>query len=730
MARTRLFLILSAAVFAAVAVYVSVTLERWIARPAPATTPSAATTASAATEPVITDKPPTPPDYMGVLLQEHPTLPTTRPLEDRLNLAFAGHFVFREPIYVDHCGVLWLTRADAPATVGSSPEYGAMIVRHRVLYAHWAQSAAGPVPRWISPNLAGDGFELVWPDGRAAAIGEGLDYDWKRAFSWDARVIVPTSRGASVFELPEVFSAAIVEHKSPPLIDVTGEPVQLAFSDGPLAWVPPGDHGPGGRGILRWKDGQWHHLFQADQWPDDLLHIVPLLDGSLIRLRGSNNQPVSLDLVVLDTPAIDQQKVRELIIRLSDPDPAERDRAFEQLGRYGPGMWPIAEQMLELEPPETQERLRQLLQAKVSPLLGGMELASGPLQLKWRFDDGSAIYRSEAGVRLPQVGGGLRRVAPAWLAIVPGQPVRLLSEDLIAELQREDSRLFRTADGSWFVSDEAAGVRRYVSTGIFENLTREDEREFTQVVATASGGRILLRGADDDGRTLVIDPRLPDPRPRFPLWLLACPQGQVGWDNQGWPTAKSRGAWSLRTSDWRAIDEKKDSFSARAEDLPVLNWCRPSTTSASTGPATDVAAHDPPLLVDIDGNAWFGGNSVLRVIHADGSEICWQLPPQAIGEHRPHLVRIDQRLFLFNQAGRLLRIRKTADPEHPFELEATFTSGIPNDPDLTRMWLDPAGRIIMCWSGNRLAVGFPAGYVPSETPNLIPDGEQDAVRRW
>jgi hypothetical protein len=43
---------------------------------------------------------------------------------------------------------------------------------------------------------------------------------------------------------------------------------------------------------------------------------------------------------------------------------------------------------------------------------------------------------------------------------------------------------------------------------------------------------------------------------------------------------------------------------------------------------------------------------------------------------------------------------------------------------LTRVWLDPAGRIIVAYE-SRLAILFPAGYIPGPIATLIPAGEAE-----
>ena len=120
----------------------------------------------------------------------------------------------------------------------------------------------------------------------------------------------------------------------------------------------------------------------------------------------------------------------------------------------------------------------------------------------------------------------------------------------------------------------------------------------------------------------------------------------------------------------------------------------------------------PPLLVAPDGTRYYGGLTDLRVVTPDGRQTMWTLPDIATGTEPVHLVRTaDGRLYLFNQPGRVLRITPTPTAAEPFTVEATFSRNIPATEDPTRIWLDPAGRIIIA-HGKQLAILFPSGIIP------------------
>jgi hypothetical protein len=102
----------------------------------------------------------------------------------------------------------------------------------------------------------------------------------------------------------------------------------------------------------------------------------------------------------------------------------------------------------------------------------------------------------------------------------------------------------------------------------------------------------------------------------------------------------------------------------------------------------------------------------------------WMLPPEAVGTLDPTLIQTsDGLLFLYNQAGRLLRIKPTPGEVEPFKLEATFTKDIPNADHPTRIWLDPLGRIDMVYDGTVLAVMFPAGHIPAGISQMMLEKE-------
>jgi hypothetical protein len=58
--------------------------------------------------------------------------------------------------------------------------------------------------------------------------------------------------------------------------------------------------------------------------------------------------------------------------------------------------------MMDTALPEAQERLRSLLKSKLTPLLGGMQLADGKLARRFAdLPEGGALFFAENGVLIP-----------------------------------------------------------------------------------------------------------------------------------------------------------------------------------------------------------------------------------------------------------------------------------------------------------------------------------------
>ncbi len=688
-----------------------------------------------ATGPATTQaaKPP-PKTYMEVVLASHPSFPTTQPLGVPLDVREGARIVLTDPIHLDGNGQLWITRADADPVaqvLKRAEKEQAHVVPERVVFAHRAPDAKGVWHPQLVCLRPGGGYELVSAAGRQD-MGNSHDYDWSRAFSWNSdkisAIVVPTAGGVSVIRPDrrpmELHHAFYPPEQRPE--NFTATQVLLDWR-GLLAWMP-WEHGrPGSPGAARFIDDQWHALDESADWPQRLLHLIPLLDGGVIRLSSEeHDEYVDLSLALLDPPQVDEAKVTALVRQLSHDDPQMRDAAFNELTRYGQGIWPLLERLLPDQLPESQIRIEQLLAAKLEPTLGGMRVMPGRVRVLTRSRGGAALLHAHGGVEVPPATDDEepRVVAPACVAIIPGKSVMLAPADLFTDLDPEKVRI-DIVSGEILVTDDVHGPRWWLSNHYSEPLLRKPEREFSQVIGQDARGRWLFRKATGDRAdppTLVLDPTLPDPTPRLPVWRFQVPDGDVGWTNEGWPAIRRGGGWVLGASDWRPLDPKKEKMILEDEAPATVEPATQAATVPTTSPTT--AESSPPILVDKDGTRYYDGLETLHVVKPDGTSLTWPLPDNTVGSGIVWLVRAgDDRLFLFNEPGRVVRIKPTPDGPEPFEVEATFTRRIPSTDNTQRLWVDPAGRIVIAHDIDTLSIMFPKGIIPPDIARKIPASE-------
>jgi hypothetical protein len=194
-------------------------------------------------------------------------------------------------------------------------------------------------------------------------------------------------------------------------------------------------------------------------------------------------------------------------------------------------------------------------------------------------------------------------------------------------------------------------------------------------------------------------------------------RGLVGWNNEDWPAVKGSAnlvrnmdAWALHENGWKPIDPANDQFITQLPPAPT----------APTPPAT-TQPFGPPLLTDADGRTYFEGRELLVVTDRRGRTVKWPLPPNAVGKaEKVWLIRSNEGLiFLFNQPGRVVRIKPTPNEPEPYAVEEVFTNRIPNTDKIQRVWLDRANRIAIAYEKNKLAILFPAGRVPKDLALMI-----------
>jgi len=640
--------------------------------------------------------------YMDVIRATATTMPTTQPLAVPLDLSQAARLLIADPIYLDKSrGDLWITRSqgrpidqvlhDAVDPHAADPQ--SHILRERVLYVHWSPTDDGPWVPYVVYKTDSSSVQVASVGGRKR-LPTDRDYRWNRAFSWGRDVVVPTPRGVSVMH----FGPTITETYQP-MTESPAEVQTLLDGEGLLAWATWKKGVDGSDGAARYLDGKWTLLDSTHGWPKQIAYLVPLRDGTVFQFVGEEQGAIALQSAVLADSTVDEAAVKQWVTMLGDVDQDNRRKAFTELSNFGPGAWPVLQRLLTKQSPQAQSLIRQLLKDKTHPTLSGMTLVGDrALKLVNLLSDGGAVLYAEQGVMLPGSQDPEAITAPAWLSVRPGHYVELLPDTMLADLSPGTCG-FQVVGDQWIVKTEDAPLKLFFGAGLAQ-LTRDSEKQFTQVIGIDQLGRWLLREPGKTEPTLVIDPHLPDPTPRLPVWQLAV-ASSIGWDKDNWPVIENGAKYALTESDWRSLG-KDESFTRELQ---------PSTRPADTG----------VLLKLPDGTKYVGGLTDLRVTRPNGSSFTWSLPDVANGQGPATLLRThDGRLYLFNQPGRLLRIAETPDSSEPFKLEATFTRNIPNTSKLTRIWLDPAGRIDFAWD-NRLAITFPEGYIPHDILDKIVD---------
>jgi hypothetical protein len=739
--------------------------------PAQATRPATTATVPATTRAASTE--PAPPRTIAQLVKlAYPESAATQPLDYPLDRKDCARVVLREPILLDRITAnLWITRADAEppevvlARAGKETEH---FVRERPAYVHWRyepptdrKHPGRSVAVLVCP-AEGDGktIEFVEYNRRTKVTGQRTGYHWEDAFSREDEIVVAHSSGASVFTRTE---AGWGENASPPLVDESTPhatpQVPLAI-DSLLAYVPAEGGHPGSKTVARYIEGKWTLLDDPARWPGNFLHLIPLSDGSVLQLILGDEAKVRLAITDFANAKLDRRHVLELLAALEDKDREKRDAAFRELSTYGTGLWPILEEEMDNQPPAVREKMAELLKNKTNPTLGEMELVDSQLRLVARSHDGGALLYTKGGVAVINVDGDQTLAEPAWISVRSGQPIRLMLGPVWNDLTPNNKRFYPLGAADWVVSDEGNGPQQIVGTFELEPILRKGELQYSVFVGTDRRGRWLFHRPTEEGKaetneTLVLDPTLPPVKPRLPVWDFAAvatmaqqnaannngpPVGvtpTVGCDDHDFPAYQDRGGnvWIIGEygfslmgknsgdhyiTEAGAIAKRTRTYGANKEGL-LAPATRPSGSSTKTASADA----EMPLLVLGDGTRYFGGKTELRRVGPDGRETTWPLPGEAQGSAEPWLVPDrDGRLFLFNEPGRLLRLRPTPGGAEPVKLEATFSHKIPNT-ELRRMWLDPSGRIVMAYSDDHLAICFPGGVIPQAIAEKMPATERD-----
>lgn len=660
----------------------------------PTTTTAPATTRAVVETPLV--------ELLDAVRRDDPEFPTTRPLAETVELAAAARLRRTEPVFLCSRGDLWITRSDAPPTPEAlklAPKKQTHVVRERVRFVYWRP---GTQP-WSPELIVRDGNHDAWITSTARVpLDAKIERDWSRAFAWNSNatraIAVPTSDGYSILTLAD----GRVDEQHVTLCEpATGTTTQAALDvRGLLAW----SSGSGDSSVARFIDGTWKMLTPSPVWPLSLTHVVPFQDGSVLTI-GQDGDALALRSVPLDTVVVDQARVRALVAKLADRLPETREAAQAELASIGPAAWPLLAEIADQQRAEARIRIRAILGNQTTPTLGGIAPSPGSSRLITRLGDGGVVLYFAAGASEVDRAGILRHDAPAWLAVRPSGPVRSLPTGLVKTLSPDHAQLKVWGD-EWIVEHDVDGPMRWIGNH-FEPLTRPAEREFKTFVGIDSAGRWVYRTLDENGPTLIVDPTLPDPRPKLPVWTIDTAK-RAGWTDEDWPAIARGGAWVLKDGQWAAL---KGDIEEKLKNAATI----PSTQATS-------------LLTDADGNVYAGGASDLVITKKSGESINWPLPPEATGTMPPILIEAADRLFLFNSPGRVVRLRRQFDKPEPLKIDAIFSRNIPGT-DIRRIWKDPAGRIVIAYGGDELAILFPSGRISYEMSNMIPARElRDALR--
>ena len=706
--------------------------------PQPASQPTAPATTLAATIPatVPTTAPRGPTTrLLDVARADHPGYPTTQRLPDALDLRYADRLILKDPVHLDLMGNLWITRLDGPERfdflkAAAAPD-STLVTAHRVAFVLWMVNDSGKaLPGLICRT--DEGFELVDYDGvRKLPDPHGFDFGRAVVLYTPEKpyVVVPTRTGVCAFQFHQDPGDIVKSH-----VQVSqGGTIQLVMDiRGVIAYATSADGVRGGHGVARFAPDAagkfaWTILTAAAGWPDALVYISPLLDGSALQI-SSDGEKVSFSINTVDAEKVDEKTIQKWVDDLSANDPARREAAFKELTKYGPGIGPILERSMEDATPEAQLRLRQLLRNKIEPTLGGMSLVDGRMKLISRFVDGGALFYSDSGVSIPRGEEEPQIVAPAWLSLRPGRAVELLPSAIVGDLSPGKHRI-ETWKSELLVIDPLQGPQRFIGNRL-EPLLIGKHRDFSQFVGIDVAGRWLFTSARRPG-ALIIDPRLPDVTPRLPGWMLPASQGPVGWTARGWPVIymksdKGDRPWALEEHGWRELDPEKETVLTDPPPPPKrpLRTATSATTTA-TAPAEDLGEL---ILVDAAGNAYYDGKQSIVRIRGNGERVQWPLPATATSSMGPVLLKSAAgHLYLINAPGRVVRLREYWEPDHaPFAVEAVFTRKVPDDARPLRIWLDPADRICFAHDRVRITVLYPLGRIPPSIASLMPAEDEPA----
>jgi hypothetical protein len=692
-----------------------------------------------------TDQKEAPHDFLSFIRLRDPDGSTSELLTRPIPLTSAAHVEIDSPVYLCPRGDLWLMHPAAPpadALLRDAFRTQSHVTRDRVKFA-----------RWLPPESPNAGLSLhliVEREGRDLLLARLPRYDkphapiplddtpeptrvrdYARAIAFNDATLVPTRSGVSMLRVqsPSLGQLALNEKHLDLQADRPGSVAHVAMSTvGPIAWSTHADAETPSL-VARWVDNDWKLLATAESrqgWPVSISHLIPLEDGTVLVLHRQGDR-IETASMLLENRGIDEATLVKLIDQLSDPEPEVRDEAQRHISAMGPAAWPTLESRRDSLRAEARVRVDVLLGDRTAPTLFGLRLERGSGRVVARLPDGGIVLQLQGGFSAVNRSGAVQRYAPAWLAIRPGRWPERLADGLIEQISRE-GRTLRAADIDWIIEHDLDGVLRWMGNHA-EPLNRKGSERFNRFRGIDSRGRWLLSTIDPNGPTLVIDPFLPDPRPRMPVWVMDVSPGQSGWDAEGWPAIRRGGAWALRGANWVAI--KDEEFT--------------TATIANSAKRVEIGRSRA-------GDIFSGGVVDLTVRDSSGRESSWLLPPHLVGlvpertaqNLSPQIFETeDGRILLVNAPGRVIRLKRVSQDDssnatnadapkkpdkQPFKVEAVFAGNLPVSA-IRRVWLDPAGRLVFASGTGQLHIAFPGGHIPQDVMNLIPGKElRDAER--
>lgn len=460
---------------------------------------------------------------------------------------------------------------------------------------------------------------------------------------------------------------SLAEARGKPVRDhtvVTRDPIDLraTASDGPPS-IPPGLG-----------------------WPEKPVEAIPLADGGvLIVAIAPTDGNAFLKLIAgAEKPATGAQlrAIQPLARKLADRDPAQRQLAQRQLEAMGPSVLPMLESMRDQLPPEAQIRIEAMLGQRFAPTIAGLRLLPGGVRTLARFPGGGCVLRFPGGGTIDADGDTpARSVIPATVLIRPGYPIELIDPESVCDFL-PGRQSIQWMGEELLISDAAVGPRRWVGNSLSKPILPKELADFDTVVAIDARRRWLLTSAKRPGKTLLIDPSLPDTTPKLPTWTLA--GDAIGRTDAGWPAVR-RGdrLFVLERGEWK-VDKPAAMRPPKAPQREVSDEAgRKFSVEKTVVRGTDV-----------------DGRVITSAFGGDGSDAT----PVALSD----------KLLVYTPDGTVRRFDLGHEPL-TINAVATFTQNVPRQ---ATVWVDPAGRLVMA-NEKTMTVAFPGGFVPRELADLM-----------